>query len=212
MVRKTKIADGIFVLRFATQHELASSFLRVQEHYESSRFRNVVFTLAEYKKWYAAEFGAFTYYRDWSGFNVPSTAFAPFFAGRFDPLLRKEQRLLRLFRDERSPYYVIGISSDADLKHEIAHAFFYMRPGYRNAVLAALRGYDTSGIQKWLASLGYHRHVLIDEVHAYLIAPGGSFSPASEGLAALQKELRAIYTRYVGRLSKAGTELSRARA
>ena len=67
---KTRLADGIFLVRFDTQYALASTFLRIQEHYESNRFRNRVFSLEQYMDWYAAEFGAFTYFEDWSGFNV----------------------------------------------------------------------------------------------------------------------------------------------
>jgi hypothetical protein len=201
-VTKTRIADGIFLVRFDTQYALASTFLRIQEHYESSRFRNRVFSLEEYMDWYAAEFGAFTYYEDWSGFNVPSRAFAPFYAGRFDPLLRKEQRLLRLFRHEREPFYVIGLSSDDDLEHEIAHALFHTRPDYRRAVLAAMRPYDTSALAKELAAMGYHRQVLPDEVHAYLIAPEGSLGAASKRLAPLRKELRALFRRHSADVSR----------
>lgn len=195
-VRKSRIADGIFLLRFASQYELASTFLRFQEHYESNRFRNRVFTVEEYMDWYARTFGAFTYYQDWSGFNVPSSALAPFDAGQFDPLLRKEQRLLRLFRGEREPFYVIGIASDADLEHEIAHALWYTRPDYRDAVLAAMRPYDTSALEKRLASMGYHRHVLTDEVHAYLVAPGDLLEPGKKRLAPLRRELRAIFRKH----------------
>src|SRR3712207_183012 len=136
MVRMTKrrLADRIFLVRFETQYAAASTFLRIQEHYESSRFRNRVFSLERSMDWYAARFGSFSYFEDWSGFNVPSSALAPFFAGRFDPLLDKEARLLRLFEREPTPYYVIGIASDADLQHELAHALFFTRPGYRREV------------------------------------------------------------------------------
>jgi hypothetical protein len=195
-ITKTKLGDGIFLLRFPTQYLLASSFLRVQEHYESSRFCNRVFTLEEYMDWYAAQFGAFTYYEDWSGFNVPSRAFAPFYAGRFDPLLRKERRLLDLFRREREPYYVIGVVSDADLDHEIAHALFHTRPVYRREVLAAMRPYDTSAVARRLAAMGYHRSVLADEVHAYLIAPGGGIGAGGRRLAPLRRALRTIFRRH----------------
>ena len=190
---RARLAEGIFLVRFRTQYELASTFLRIQEHYESSRFRNRVFTLEEYMDWYAAEFGAFTYYEDWSGFNVPSSAFQAFYEGTFDPLLKKEQRLLRLFERERTPYYVIGISSEKDLKHELAHAFFFTRPSYRSAVVAALRGYDTSALRKRLAKMGYHRSVLDDEVQAYLIAPTDVDWVSSRALAPLRTALRAIY-------------------
>lgn len=195
-VRKSKIADGIFLLRFPTQYALASTFLRFQEHYESNRFRNRVFTLEEYMDWYAATFGDFTYYQDWSGFNVPSSALAPFRAGRFAPLLRKEQALLRLFRQEREPFYVIGIASDADLEHEIAHALWYTRADYRDAALAAMRGYDTSALQRRLAAMGYHRQVLTDEVHAYLVAPGDPLEARQKRLAPLRRELRALFRKH----------------
>lgn len=197
---KTRLADGIFLVRFETRYELASTFLRIQEHYESSRFRNRVFSLEEYMDWYAAEFGAFTYYQDWSGFNVPSSAFDAFFDGKFDPLLEKEERLLRLFAREHTPYYVIGIADEIDLKHELAHALFHTRPGYRKAVLAAMRDYDTSALRRRLARMGYHRSVLVDEAHAYLIAPAEVRLVSSRRLAPLRKTLRAIYRKYAAEI------------
>jgi hypothetical protein len=196
---KRRIAPGILVVRFASQYGLASTFLRVQEHYESSRFRNRVFSLEEFMDWYADRFGAFTYYEDWSGFNVPSTAFAAFYAGRFDPLLRKERRLLGLFRREPRPFYVIGITTDVHLKHELAHALFFTRPAYRDAVLAAMRRYDTSAIRKRLAAIGYHRAVLTDEAHAHLLAPSRGFK-VSARLAVLRAELRSLYRHHAAGL------------
>jgi len=191
----TALAPGIFLVTFTTQYELASTFLRIQEHYESSRFRNRVFTLETYMDWYASEFGAFTYFEDWSGFNVPSTAFEPFYSGRFDPLLKKETRLLNRFRRVQRPFYVIGVASRRDLKHEIAHALFSTRPDYRQAVLAAMRRYDTSALEKALAREGYHRHVILDEVQAYLVAPVGSLGRGRR-LAPLGRELQRLYRQY----------------
>jgi hypothetical protein len=196
---KTAIAEDIFVVRFDSQYGLASTFLRVQEHYESSRFRNRVFTLEEYMDWYAERFGAFTYFEDWSGFNVPSTAFDPFYQGRFDPLLKKEERLLRLFeREHRAgrPYYVIGLSSDEDLQHEIAHALYFTRPAYRKAVRAAMEEYDTSKLQQRLAEMGYHRSVLADEAHAYLIETPDPRLGSWSSLSGLRRKLRALYRQH----------------
>ena len=125
---KHKVADGIYLLRFKTQYELTSTFLRVQEHYESPQFHGRIFTLEQYMDWYVAENGAFTYFQDWSGFNVPSTAFQPFYEGKFDPLTRKEKRLLGLFRNLHGRFYVIGIYDDGKkgtLTHELAHALFF---------------------------------------------------------------------------------------
>ena len=52
-MRVREAAPGIFVIRFRSQYELASTFLRFQEHYESARFKNRVFTLEEFMDWYA---------------------------------------------------------------------------------------------------------------------------------------------------------------
>jgi hypothetical protein len=160
-----------------------------------------VFTLEQYMDWYAARFGAFTYFEDWGGFNVPSTALEPFYQGWFDPLLQKESRLLRRFRHVRRPFYVIGIAADADLRHELAHALFFTEPAYQAEVLAAMRGYDTGALERTLASMGYHQQVLTDEVHAYLIAPAGALGRGAKRLAPLQKNLRAIFRRYAAALS-----------
>jgi hypothetical protein len=195
-----KIADGIFLVRFDSQYELAATFLRIQEHYESSRFRNRVFTLEQYMDWYVAQFGAFTYFDDWSGFNVPSTAFRAFYRGAFDPLTKKEERLLGRFRKQRRPFYVIGIASPADLRHELAHALFFTQPDYKAAVLAAMRGHQTAPLRRALARMGYHRDVLTDEVHAYLVAPAGALGRA-KALAPLRKEVRAIFRRYSAALT-----------
>ncbi len=199
---RTRIGDRIFLVRFKTQYALASSFLRFQEHYESSRFRNRVFSLEQFMDWYAARSGAFTYYEDWSGFNVPSTAFAPFYEGRFDPLLEKEKRLLRLFARESTPFYVIGIAADQDLTHELAHALFFTQAAYRQAVRGAMRPYDTSGIRKRLMALGYHRSVLTDEVHAYLIGGTDALGTSIRGPVALTRQLRAIFRTHAAGLRR----------
>jgi hypothetical protein len=188
-----QIADSIHLVRFDSQYALASTFLRFQEHYESIRFRGRVFSLEDYMDWYAKRFGAFTYYEDWTGFNVPSTALAAFYSGRFDPLLRKERQLLRLFTKVRTPFYVIGLHTDRDLRHEIAHALFFMRPGYRREVRAAMRSYDTSAVRRRLTSLGYHRRVLDDEVHAYVLAGGNDVGESARALLPLRRALRSIY-------------------
>jgi hypothetical protein len=178
-IKKVRLADGIFLLKFATQYELAATFLRFQEYFESSHFAGRVFSLEEFMDWYAAQFGRFSYFEDWAGFNIPSTVFEPFAAGRFDPLLEKERRLIRLFDKERAPFYVIGVcesSSHDDLTHELAHALFFRNDAYRKAVLAALSEYNTRPIETELHGLGYSRTVLRDEVHAYLISGDSSLN------------------------------------
>ena len=198
---KHRIEPGIVIVQFETQYALAATFLRIQEHYESPRFRNRVFSLEQYMDWYAGRYGAFTYFEDWSGFNVPSTALKPFYAGAFDPLLNKEECLLRLLQDEAAPFYLIGTAARENLKHEAAHALFFLNPTYRREVRAAMRRYDTSGLRQRIAEMGYHRSVLTDEVHAYLIASPAGADLGIARLARLRAQLCAIYRRHAPVLS-----------
>jgi hypothetical protein len=197
-IRKQRVAKGIYLLRFHTQYELAATFLRVQEHYESPKFHGRIFSLEQYMDWYAERHGNFTYYQDWSGFNVPSTAFEPFVAGKFDPLSAKERRLLALFRGLRERFYVIGIYGQGKdtLTHELAHALFFTDDAYREAVHAAMRGYDTSALAKQLSEAGYARHVIPDEIQAYLVAPSSELGRGLGRLQPLRQTLRKLYRRH----------------
>ncbi len=177
------IIGNIFHLMFPNNYELASTFLRFQEHYESPEFRGRIFTRDEYKAWYTTnsqngkKTGEFTYYEDWGGFNVPSHIFEPFYEKKFDPLIAKERALLDLFEDKRgTKFYVIGTTKDVKtvtLEHEIAHGLFYTEPEYREEVietLGTLNPNTRQRIESWLsASEGYHPSVIQDEVHAYLL-------------------------------------------
>lgn len=179
----TEILPGVFYIRFDTQEELGRTFLRFQEHYESPEFRGRIFTLDEFRRWYARESGAFTYYTDWVGFNFPSYVMEPFFDGKFDPLTDKEQRIVDILRPHRGKkFYVIGAfgkkgaAIDPDelstIIHEVSHAMFYMDDDYRREVLEVVRSIDATPIRRALLTLGYCDAVLDDEVNAALLAPG----------------------------------------
>ena len=201
---KHRVASGIYLLRFKTQYELASTFLRVQEHYESPKFHGRIFTLEQYMDWYVGRYGSFSYYQDWSGFNVPSTAFQPFYDGKFDPLTEKEKRLLGLFRNLRGRFYVIGIydsGHQGSLTHELAHALFFTDSAYREAVREAMHGYDLSALERKLAEAGYAKHVIPDEAQAYIVAPSGDLGGVSRSLEPLRRKLRALFRQHSQGLS-----------
>ena len=176
-----EITKNIFHLKFSTQSELASTFLRFQEYYESPKFKGGVFTLEEYKKWYIAnstqgkKTGKFTYYQDWTGFNIPSKVLKPFYQGQFDPLSDKEKGLLELFKDKKDEkFYIIGtFGKSSALKHEIAHGLFYTNESYKNEVLKILEEISKKTKEKINNMLrdtgGYHQSVLTDELHAFVL-------------------------------------------
>jgi hypothetical protein len=206
-IAKSKVGKGIYLLRFKTQYQLTATFLRVQEHYESPRFHGRIFSLEQYMDWYAERYGNFTYYQDWSGFNVPSTAFQPFYEGKFDPLNEKETQLLGLFKDLRERFYVIGVYDSGakdSLTHELAHALFFIDDRYREAVREAMRAYDTTALEKQLAKAGYASHVIPDEAQAYLVAPSDELGAPSRPLGPLRKKLRALFRQHASGLSLRG--------
>jgi len=173
IMKKTQILKNVWLVSFDTQEDLALSFLRFQECYESPRFRGQAFSLDEFKAWYAAENGSFSYVDDWSGFNIPSSMFDPFKRGNFDPLSDREKALIAAFVDEPQPFYVIGANEGSDaLEHEICHALFYVDPEYR----AAAQKIISDNLDKLahlfleVADMGYHQSVHVDEVHAYVSA------------------------------------------
>lgn len=90
----------IYLVRLPNRYKLASTFMRFQEYYESSKFRGRIFSSEEFMDWYAKQKGNSTYFQDWgSGFNIPSCVLTPFYAGKFDPLDKKEKKLLKAFRN-----------------------------------------------------------------------------------------------------------------
>jgi hypothetical protein len=169
-----RVSDLVTQVVYTDRTSLCSALCRIEEHYESPEFKGKVFTLGQYKKWYSAFYGAWTYHYDWSGFNIPSAAFEPFFNGLFDPLTPAEQELVDLFRHKEGPFCVIGtfIGCDPDVyEHEICHAMYSTDPLYKLQVDAALADHleELAPLKKVIIEdLGYNEAVAMDECHAYI--------------------------------------------
>lgn len=165
---------------FPNQHALASAFMRVQEFYESpiEDFRGGHFTRAEFKEAYMADRDAdeFTYYDDWSGFNVPGDVMDKFMR-TFDIDL-SEKFLMDTIAQHHSPhgqYYVIGTFEGGDgttVDHELSHAFWYLHPHYRETaehlIETRLAPHFKKKAGDAIAAMGYHEDVIDDEIVAYL--------------------------------------------
>ncbi len=178
IIKKEEVKENIYLLKFKDQYSLTSTFLRFSEHYESPKFRGKVFSLNEFKQWYAStKKGKFTYYKDWNGFNIPSHILQPFYAGKFDPLTTKEKQLLKLFEDTNDQFYIIGIQEEkkSAFHHELAHALFYVNLDYRKKVLDCLLLGNITSFKKELVEKGYCLEVLDDEVNAYAVEGSKKF-------------------------------------
>jgi hypothetical protein len=154
--------------------ELATAFLRFQEHYESpnDQFRGQVFTLGQYRLWYEKQYGWFSYYTDWTGFNVHSYVLDPFREGLFDPLIPEEQNLISLFaRAPSDKFYIIGANSNDVLHHELNHALYAYNKDYSDEVNKVFDA-NLEHIKYALAYLlekGYCKYLLYDELQAYIL-------------------------------------------
>ena len=140
------------------RYELNSTFMRLQEFYESPnpKFRGKAFTHEQYMDWYAYcddkptdhDAATFSYFEDWSGFNVPGNVVCKFFQSDafWLDMWKKERKLWELLAPTVSrhgeSFYLIGTfaedSGDISRKdvgeivaHEIAHSLWYLSPVYR---------------------------------------------------------------------------------
>lgn len=164
----------IFLIKSRSRQELADTFMRFQEYYESPVFCGKTFSIKEFADWYKLNHGDFTYAKDWCGFNIPSSVLEPFRYGDFDPLTEKEKQLLNVLGNIKGNFYIIGTTDKDDmcldtLKHEFAHASFNSNLEYKAEVLSHANDYRTGPIKIALRNMGYHKKVISDEVNAYML-------------------------------------------
>jgi len=165
----------IYHLNFSIQYELAMTFLRFQEHYESPnpKFRGHVFTFEEYVDWYIKTYRGFTYHEDWGGFNVPSYAIETVKTS-FPCLSKREKFLIELVDNKikDKQYYLIGTFGKTNLltlKHEVCHGMFYCCPEYKKLTTEIVKKYKVKSLRNVLLNIGYCKEVLVDEIQAYAI-------------------------------------------
>lgn len=171
MLRLKKQPYNAVLISADTREELAESFLRFQEHYESPFWADKIFTKGQFKQWYSQTYGADTYRLDWSGFNFPSSVLRPFKDGLFDPLTDGEKTIISLLKYRTDDFYVIGSNTDDVLSHELCHALYHSNADYRESVNQIIDK-NKKALTKafnYLLSLGYHQKVLYDEVQAYVL-------------------------------------------
>lgn len=184
-----EVADGVYHITTETLYELASTFMRFQEFYESpfKEIRGHFFTHEQYmdvhvnsSKRSGKDDAKFTYFEDWAGFNVPGNVFNSFL-GKFpkQKLWKKEQNLINLIRTKTknnttSKFYVIGTSASEHLStidHELSHAWFYLDPKYKREMLKILRKFPETAKDQLRIDLkkdGYAVEVYNDEMIAYM--------------------------------------------
>jgi len=175
-MRLRQVAAATFLAEFKTQYLLAATFMRLQEYYESPLrgFCGRYFTHEQYMDAYAAKYGNFTYTADWAGFNVPGNIVVRFFS-LFRDLSRKEtalhEAMLPVMERWGDRFYLVGSTSGdlGTLKHEVAHAFYYLDPEYKREMdTITARWPQADSFRKAVVRKGYRSSVVKDETQAYM--------------------------------------------
>lgn len=176
-----EIKPNIFHLIFTNQYDMCMFFLRYQEFYESPspKFRNYSFTILDFIRYYSNAFGngAFTYPKDWSGFNYPTEIIQQVHNSHIKDPNSYDAEMLSLYKhikkSSSNPSYIIGSlkNQQSTINHELAHAFFYLNSSYKKTTSSLVKSIPKPILFKfktYLKSIGYTPKVFIDEIQAYL--------------------------------------------
>ena len=173
---------NIFVVTTDNQYDLAMLFFRAQEYYESpfKQIKGKEFTLMKAMELYSKKLGdgAFTYTKDWAGFNVPGkvlvTLYGPGY--KYNNQYPSEydghmESILSMIKPKE--FYLIGaVKKDAStIEHELCHARFALDKNYKKKVRELLKQLPDKikkKIEDYLLTIGYCKGVLEDELQAYI--------------------------------------------
>lgn len=165
---------NIFYLTFPSQKELVMTMCRMQEFYEcdSVKLRNRIFTFEQFIDHYMEKDGSLDYFMMWSGFNIPGHVLDDFFDS-FDLTQREIDVKLYTKKFRNKLYYVIATRTNDDetLMHELAHAYYYLNPVYKQQVdvlVRSMRKELKTQLTGVLKEMGYTNSVIVDEINAYM--------------------------------------------
>ena len=204
-IQVTEIQPRVILLKFESQYEIASTMMMLQEYYESpydNVFRKIV-SYEEYMETYAKDTGNFTYFTDWSGFNIPGNIVRDYIVFKSlveDYIWNKEKQLFEIIKPYVQKYgedfYVLAIYKETDIKHELAHAIYYLHKEYKeriNKVINKRLKYFKDKKKK-LLKMGYRIDMIDDEQQAYFLE--AKLSNESTRLIGLQKKATKIFQEY----------------
>ena len=187
-----EIVPKVFVVTYDNQYDLCMAFVRIQEFYESPKFKGKYFALEEFIEYWAKEHGhgSFDYTARWNGFNISGRVIKNWVKvfNEFETpeemrdaecyLLDEIEKIKDVNGYEYEDIYVIGVHAsqgkkmmDEAIEHELAHALYCLHPEYKkscDALFKKLSKKRYGVISKTLIKMGYGKNVLEDEIQAYL--------------------------------------------
>lgn len=190
-----EIHPNVYLCLFDRRYELCMTFVRIQEFYESPKYRGKYFELEEFMDWWATEYGngSFDYPGRWNGFNIPGKVLINWmdallinngkerdvetvFLNKLSYVIAKKPDDLNSYKNLFKKTYIIGVHSEDGempkytIDHELAHAFYYLYPQYKKSckkLLSNLSLKTRTASTTELKKMGYDRYVIEDELQAY---------------------------------------------
>lgn len=180
-----EVEKGVFLVTFKSAYDVAMTFCRVQEFYESPKFKNKFVKTEEYTRHYSLNHkNIFTYTNDWRGFNLPGPViqkvYSTLLTTEYDTLTGWDHLMFgivnKIIQKHKSEnYYLIGTSKEKGdasvVKHEVAHGLYTTNADYKNKVNKAIKDmppFVRNRMYKALGKMGYHKSVWKDELNAYI--------------------------------------------
>lgn len=175
----TVLAENIYAVKIKDSVLLANLFMRHQEYYESDidEIRGKEFTMNQFVEAYKTRMSNdnFTYYLDWGGFNVPGHILNESISlakdiNFYDKVMQVINSKIK--EHSKDNFYLIGMSphSTQTMKHEIAHALWFLNSSYREKQqhnLQLIPSEIKDKASSILLNMGYCEPVIDDEIQAY---------------------------------------------
>jgi hypothetical protein len=216
MFEVVKPVENCLLFLFNKQKDLALTFFRVQEYYESNndKLKGTRFDIFDFLVESMNEHGGIDYFWYWEGFNIPGIIVNCWFTQNTPDVTPLERNLFQEIKknvDVSKSYYVIGaLKKDKNtIKHEIAHALFYLNPEYEREMMQVTEYFhenfnrEHGKLAKQLKKIGYGDNVIWDEFQAYLST--GTKSELVEELNLDVEKLAPVIRKYRKVLSKYNT-------
>ncbi len=165
-------------------NKLALDVVRFQEYNDSPIYRHKIFNRKEIFDYIIKTMGKKSfYYENVGGYNFSDESLTPFYNKKFKHITKAEKYILNHFKDIKPPYYIIIALSclyeKSIIKHEKAHAFYYLNEEYKTNVSKILKDFiNTFPIDlktKFIEKNMYHPDIFEDEIQAYLISNAEDF-------------------------------------
>lgn len=172
-----KLSDNLLLFTSESQKELALTFFRVEEYYESQnvQLNGQTFSVFEFLDEMMDDKGNIDYFSFWDGFNIPGSVYMNWLLSCND-LTHYEKEFyneIKKLIDVNKDFYIIGVieKDKHTLKHEIAHALYYLNKDYKeeiNGISLEMNITEYFKVRDGLIDMEYDENVLIDEIQAYM--------------------------------------------